>query len=53
MLNGLPALVVEQPAGKHAAPRYTLQCDVDAAGRITAVYSVLATAKLTGVRPIA
>jgi RNA polymerase sigma-70 factor (ECF subfamily) len=52
-LNGLPALVVEQPAGERTAPRFVVACTIDAAGRITAVYSVLATVKLTRVQPIA
>ncbi len=47
-LNGLPAIVAEQAGGKGVAPRVVLQCVVDAAGRITAVYSVLATEKLRG-----
>jgi RNA polymerase sigma-70 factor (ECF subfamily) len=51
-LNGLPALVVEQPAAGKVAPRFTLQCVVDAEGRITALYSVLATGKLTALAPI-
>ncbi len=52
VLNGLPALVVEQPAHGKFAPRYVLQCVVDGEGRIVAVYSVLATAKLVAVRPL-
>jgi RNA polymerase sigma-70 factor (ECF subfamily) len=53
VLNGLPAIVVEQPAKDHAAPRFTLQCVLDAKGRIAAIYSVLATPKLAALRPIA
>jgi RNA polymerase sigma-70 factor (ECF subfamily) len=52
-LNGLPALVAEVPAGERIAPRFVMTCTIDASGRITAVYSVLATAKLTRVRPVA
>jgi RNA polymerase sigma-70 factor (ECF subfamily) len=52
-LNGLPALVAEQPAVGKLSPRYTLQCAVDAEGRIVAVYTVLATRKLTALAPIA
>jgi RNA polymerase sigma-70 factor (ECF subfamily) len=54
-LNGLPAVVVERsvPAGAKHAPRFVLQCAVDAEGRIGAVYTVLATAKLSAVRSIA
>jgi RNA polymerase sigma-70 factor, ECF subfamily len=51
-LNGLPALVTEQPALGKLPPRYVLQCAVDAEGRIVAVYSVLATGKLTALAPI-
>jgi RNA polymerase sigma-70 factor, ECF subfamily len=53
VLNGLPAFVVDQAGEGRTAPRLTLQCAVDAAGRITAVYSVLATRKLTAVGPLA
>ena len=53
VLNGLPAIVVEQGPAKGAAPRVVLQCVVDAAGRIAAVYSVLATEKLRGLRVLA
>jgi RNA polymerase sigma-70 factor (ECF subfamily) len=54
-LNGLPAVVGERslPLRNKEAPRFVLQCAVDAAGRITAVYSVVATAKLSAVKPIA
>ena len=53
LLNGLPALVLEQAsARRHFAQRVVVQCEVDREGRITAIYTVLATAKLTAVRPI-
>lgn len=45
-MNGMPALVVEQGRHHKQAPRFVLSCDVDAEGRITAIYSVLATPKL-------
>jgi RNA polymerase sigma-70 factor (ECF subfamily) len=51
-LNGAPALVAEfaaPPRGE--ALRVVLSCDVDAAGLITRVYSILATAKLRALRP--
>jgi RNA polymerase sigma-70 factor, ECF subfamily len=51
-LNGLPALVGEQPAQENLAPRFVLQCAVDAVGRIATVYTVLATGKLTALAPI-
>jgi RNA polymerase sigma-70 factor (ECF subfamily) len=48
-LNGAPALVAEQDAAGNPriATRFVVQCDVDAAGQITALYVVLASAKLT------
>jgi RNA polymerase sigma-70 factor, ECF subfamily len=51
-INGLPAVVIEQPQRGKMGPRYVVQCVVDAEGRIAAVYSVVATAKLQAVRPI-
>lgn len=48
MLNGLPALVLDNPEAPAGwAPRSVLLCDVDGEGRIRAVYSVLASRKLT------
>jgi RNA polymerase sigma-70 factor (ECF subfamily) len=50
MLNGLPALLVESPTGQAGeAPRFVTRVDVDRAGRVVAVHSVLARAKLRGV----
>ena len=49
MLNGMPALVADSAARPGFAPRYTLQIELDAAGRIAAVRSVLATRKLVAV----
>lgn len=49
-LNGQPAVEMEfagSPAGW--APRAILQCDTDEEGRITRLYSVMATCKLAGV----
>ncbi|AUX47805.1 RNA polymerase sigma factor [Sorangium cellulosum] len=53
LLNGLPALVIERhgPADR-LAPRYVVRCDVDPSGRITAIHTVLASRKLTAVRPL-
>jgi RNA polymerase sigma-70 factor (ECF subfamily) len=53
MLNGAPAFVAERTA-HHAtdAPRFVMACDVDRAGRIVRIYSVLASDKLTRVRPV-
>ncbi len=50
MLNGMPALVADSTAKPGFAPRYTLQLELDAAGRIAAVHVVLATRKLVAVR---
>ena len=49
MLNGMPALVAESAARPGFASRYTLQIELDAAGRIAAVRTVLATRKLVAV----
>ncbi|AUX26516.1 RNA polymerase sigma factor [Sorangium cellulosum] len=54
LLNGLPALVVERLGGSgKIAPRYVTRCDIDADGRITVIHTVLASRKLTAVRPLA
>ncbi|WP_437732833.1 sigma-70 family RNA polymerase sigma factor [Sorangium sp. So ce1335] len=54
LVNGLPAIVIERVPGlPGAAPRYVLRCDIDAHGRITAIHVVLASEKLTAVRPLA
>lgn len=50
VLNGLPAFVAERAARPGFAPRFTLQLELDADGRIARLYSVLATRKLTAVR---
>ncbi len=48
MINGLPAIVAEMPAVlPKAAPRIVLRCEIDEAGRITRLYSVLASRKLS------
>jgi RNA polymerase sigma-70 factor, ECF subfamily len=50
-LNGLPAWVVElEPRLPRTAPRFVTRCDLDAAGRVVAWHSILATAKLTAIR---
>ena len=52
-VNGLPALIIEyaDPPPGHA-PRILLGVSVDSAGRIAGVYSVLASAKLSALRPL-
>jgi RNA polymerase sigma-70 factor (ECF subfamily) len=51
MVNGLPTLVGFFREGHRGEPpRMVLQCEIDAAGRITRLYTVLATRKLTAVR---
>jgi RNA polymerase sigma-70 factor, ECF subfamily len=53
LLNGLPALVGERDgASVKDAPRFVLRVDIDAAGRIAALHTVLATRKLTALRAI-
>jgi RNA polymerase sigma-70 factor (ECF subfamily) len=53
-LNGLPALIVDMTDGVAGeAPRTILACDVAPDGRMTRVYSVLATRKLTALAPTA
>lgn len=46
-INGLPAIVFDfERLGPRFAPRAVIRCDVDAAGRITALHTVLASRKL-------
>ena len=48
LLNGLPALVADiAPRGKEWGPRIVIQCEIDAQGRISRLYGVLASRKLT------
>jgi RNA polymerase sigma-70 factor, ECF subfamily len=50
-INGLPGFVFEQAGpSERTAPRVVTLCDVDAGGRITEVYTVVAPAKLTRIR---
>lgn len=53
LINGAPAIVAERHGHEREAPRIVIACDVDAAGQITRIYSVLAADKLVKVRPIA
>jgi hypothetical protein len=39
------------PTRERVATRYVLRCEIDAAGLVTGVHTVLATRKLTRVRP--
>lgn len=53
ILNGLPALVGERDTvTAKDAPRFVLRVDIDADGKIAALHTVLATRKLTALRPI-
>lgn len=53
LLNGLPAIVFEIPNLPDGfAPRTVLLCQLNAEGRIAQLQSVLATRKLTAVRPV-
>jgi RNA polymerase sigma-70 factor (ECF subfamily) len=50
MLNGFPAVLIDfHPTGPRYAPRGVVRVDTDAAGRITAVHTVLASRKLTAI----
>jgi RNA polymerase sigma-70 factor (ECF subfamily) len=51
MVNGLPALLVEWggPDDARVAPRGVVRCDVGPDGRITALHTILASRKLTGI----
>jgi RNA polymerase sigma-70 factor, ECF subfamily len=49
MFNGLPALVVDIPPRQGFASRFTFQIELDAAGQIVAVNTVLASRKLVAV----
>jgi RNA polymerase sigma-70 factor (ECF subfamily) len=50
-LNGVPALVVETtPLRPRMAPRLVLRCEVDRAGYITELHTILTSRKLTAVR---
>lgn len=52
-VNGLPALIAEYPnASGKLAPRITLHVEADEGGAIRRIYSVLATRKLTALRPV-
>ena len=52
LLNGQPALVLMwRSPGGHEAPLSVVRIEVDAAGRVREVHSVLATRKLTAVHP--
>ncbi|HYE74489.1 MAG TPA: sigma-70 family RNA polymerase sigma factor [Blastocatellia bacterium] len=53
-MNGAPALVVEQPnVGKGFANRWVTICELNEHGQIKTIHNVLATRKLSRVRPIA
>ena len=48
LINGLPALVADfRVRSPRLSPRLVMQCEVDADGRIAALYTVLASRKLT------
>ena len=50
MINGLPAVVGVYPnLHTHEPPRVVLRCEIDGAGRITSLYSVVADRKLTAI----
>jgi hypothetical protein len=47
VLNGLPALVVERLPTPGFASRFTLQAEMDDEDRLSQIYTVLASHKLT------
>ena len=50
-VNGMPAVVIETPDPKRRqAPRLVLRCELDAAGRIEEIHSILLPRKLTAIR---
>ena len=49
VLNGLPAVVVERQLTPGFASRFTVQVEVDDEGRLSQIYCVLASRKLTAV----
>jgi RNA polymerase sigma-70 factor (ECF subfamily) len=50
-VNGMPAAVIETPnPARRQGPRIVLRCEIDRAGLIREIHSVLATRKLTAVR---
>lgn len=51
-LNGLPAVVFERTARPGDAPRFVIQCELDGEGKIATLYTVLASTKLSAVRPL-
>jgi RNA polymerase sigma-70 factor (ECF subfamily) len=50
MLNGEPAVIAETSAPPEFAPRFVFRLDLDRDGRIREVHTIVATAKLSGVR---
>ncbi len=51
LVNGLPALLVQlSNPEENQAPRSVLRCDLDDEGRIAHLHSILAPAKLAGIR---
>ena len=53
LINGMPAIVAERSGHAREAPRFVLACDLDAAGKIARIYTMLATDKLVKLKPIA
>jgi RNA polymerase sigma-70 factor (ECF subfamily) len=55
ILNGLPAIVSELPDDRPrgGAPRLVTRIELDDEGRVRELHSILATRKLTAIRPLA
>lgn len=52
ILNGSPAVLVETETRRpRQAPRLVLRCELDSAGQIREIHSILAPRKLTAIRP--
>jgi RNA polymerase sigma factor (sigma-70 family) len=49
LLNGLPSLIAEHAARPGFASKWVVQCEVDDAGRLRRLYTVLASRKLAAV----
>lgn len=52
MINGLPSIVLERTPAPGFAPRVVLQVELNPEGQISRVFSVLASRKLAGIRPV-
>ena len=49
-MNALPALVAERVPKPGVAPKWVIQGEIDEAGRLRRIYTILASRKLAAVR---